>query len=59
MYSFKNYKFVELSTDSWGHAQDGSICTRAPDGATRRRSPTTASAWTAPQDAAAFGMKQA
>jgi hypothetical protein len=21
MYSFKNYKFLELSTDSWGHAQ--------------------------------------
>ena len=21
MYSFKNYKFIELSTDSWGHAQ--------------------------------------
>jgi hypothetical protein len=55
LYSFKNYKFVELSTDSLGHA-GGRLDLHARTGwrdatqvAYRHRSPTTASACPAPR----------
>ena len=50
LYSIKNYKLIELSTDSWNHAGGSSTCTPAPAGATRRRSPSTASGSTARDD---------
>ena len=48
LYSVKNYKLIELSTDSWGHAQRTARSARAASaGATRPRSRSTASASTA------------
>jgi hypothetical protein len=59
MYSFKNYKFVELSTDSWGHGA-GRLDLHARTG---WRDATQVAyhglGMNSPEDAAAFGMQQA
>ena len=59
MYSFKNYKFIEVSTDSWGHAQ-GRLDLHARTG---WRDATQVAfhglGMDSSEDASAFGMKQA
>ena len=60
LYSIKNYKLIELSTDSWEPRRRPPRPARARRLARRdRRSPTTASASTVPHDGTNFRMKQA
>ena len=55
LYSLKATSWSKSAPIRGATPTGGSICTRAPAGATPRRSRSTASAWTAPRTAATSG----